>query len=93
MAAPVGNQNAAKGKRFASTLARRIEELQAMDGIIDALIRNALDGDMPAIREIGDRLDGKPRQQIDLGGQDDNPLLSEIRVRLVKADDCASSGS
>jgi predicted transcriptional regulator len=63
--APVGNQNASKGKRFATSLAARIEELNAMKGIIDALINKAIDGDMAAIKEIADRTDGKAVQQIE----------------------------
>lgn len=93
MAAPAGNQNAAKGKRFASALESRIAELDAMKDIVNELIIKALDGDMAAIKEIADRIDGKCKQQIDIGGQEDNPLLSEIRVRLVKADDSSSAGS
>lgn len=83
--APKGNNNAGKGRRFASTLEARIEELGAMKEIVNALINKAIDGDMQAIKEIGDRLDGKPKQQIDVGGQEDNPLVTAIQVTLVKA--------
>lgn len=81
----VGNQNASKGKRFASVLEARIEELKAMPLIAQALIDKALDGDMQAIKEVADRLDGKPKQQIDVGGQEDNPLITAIKVTLVKS--------
>jgi len=91
--APVGNQNASRGKRFASVLEKRIAELRAMDGIVDALITKALDGDMSAIKEVADRLDGKPRQQVDLGGQDgENPLVTAINIRFVKSSEQSKDG-
>jgi len=82
--APKGNNNASKGKRFVSMIEKRLEELDAMQRIADALIAKALEGDMQAIKEIGDRLDGKAKQQIDLGGQDDNPILTAIEVKLIR---------
>jgi len=92
--APVGNQNASRGKRFASVLEKRIAELRAMDGIVDALITKALDGDMSAIKEVADRLDGKPRQQVDLGGQDgENPLVTAINIRFVKSSEQSKDGN
>jgi hypothetical protein len=82
--APKGNNNASKGKRFVSMIEKRLEELDAMQRIADALIAKALEGDMQAIKEIGDRLDGKAKQQIDLGGQEDNPILTAIEVKLIR---------
>jgi len=91
--APAGNQNASKGKRFASKLEKRIDELKAMDGIVDALINKALDGDMSAIKEVADRLDGKSRQQVDLGGQNgENPLIAAINIRFVKSNESLADG-
>ena len=36
--------------------------------LADALINKALAGDVSALKEIGDRLDGKPAQAVELGG-------------------------
>ena len=36
--------------------------------LADALIDKALAGDVSALKEIGDRLDGKPAQAVELGG-------------------------
>jgi len=60
-----GNSNAAKGRRLSSRLAKRLEERQKIDDLADVLIAKALDGDMQAIKEIFDRVDGKAIQQID----------------------------
>ena len=81
--AQIGNNNAGKGKRWKSVIEQRLEELQAMSKIADALILKACEGDIQAIKEIGDRIDGKAKQQLDLGGQDDNPILQEVRIKLV----------
>ncbi len=35
------------------------------------LVKQAIVGNKDAIKEIGDRLDGKPAQSIDLGGEID----------------------
>ena len=40
----------------------------------DKLRELALAGDMAAMREMFDRLDGKPKQQIEATGADDGPL-------------------
>ena len=49
---------------------------------IEKLRELALAGDMTAMKEIFDRLDGKPAQQIQLQGDEDHPLVSKI-VREV----------
>ncbi len=74
--APKGNNYASKGRRFASTLQKRIDELKAMEGIVSALIQKALDGDMQAIKEVADRLDGKAMQGIELAAFDVNATIN-----------------
>jgi hypothetical protein len=60
-----------KGKRLAA--------------LADALVDEGLKGDVPALREIGDRLDGKVPQALVGGGADDNPVrvITEIRRTIV----------
>jgi hypothetical protein len=41
---------------------------QALDKLADKLVALGLEGDVAAMREIGDRLDGKPTQAIEHGG-------------------------
>jgi hypothetical protein len=38
------------------------------------VFKQALDGDNAAVREVGDRLDGKPRQQIEVDTNNSNYL-------------------
>ncbi len=50
--------------------------------VADALVKKAIEGDVPAIREIGDRIDGKVPQGVDAS------LSGNIMVQLVRyADD------
>ena len=74
MAAPKGNQNAAKARIMSKHLQARIEERELWPKIMDALLEKALGGDVSAIKEVFDRIDGKAPQDINLGGQDDNPV-------------------
>jgi hypothetical protein len=92
MAAPLGNHNAAKGKVWKAAIDRALERRTASraDGIkeIDALAEKLLElvaaGDLPALKEFGDRLDGKPAQAI-IGDADADPIqVAGISINLVK---------
>lgn len=80
MAAPTGNQNASRGKVWRAAIERALERRSKSrtDGIaeIDALAEQLLNlvaaGDLSALREFGDRIEGKPAQVI--GGDPENPL-------------------
>lgn len=74
MAAPVGNKNAAKAKVWSAAIQRALdkrvsERRAALDELAEKLIDMALGGDMAAFREIGDRLEGKPVQQVEIDGE------------------------
>lgn len=76
MAAPLGNQYAAKDKRWRKAILRALEkrstsdQLEALDEIADKLIDACRSGDLGALKELGDRLDGKPAQTVDVGNKD-----------------------
>ncbi|MCC2649897.1 MAG: hypothetical protein K0R61_9 [Microvirga sp.] len=56
-----------------------------LDELADSLITAAKGGDISALKELGDRLDGKPAQAI-VGGDDDDPavrVITEIRRSIV----------
>lgn len=48
--------------------------------LADALVEKALEGDVSAIKEIGDRIDGKPKQQIEHSGDAENPVAMAVSV-------------
>lgn len=93
--APTGNQNAAKAKIWRAAIERALERRtqSRTDGKkeIDALAETLLDlvagGDLSALKEFGDRIDGKPAQAIT--GEDGGPIefvnLSEdqLNARLA----------
>lgn len=92
MAAALGNQYAAKAKQWASAIQRALEKrgvsrVEALDALAEKLLLKAEEGDMGALKELGDRLDGKPAQSVTLGGDADAPIEMNVRtVRFVEAD-------
>lgn len=75
--APEGNTNSSKDNRlWRNTIMRAIAQGDAerLRRIAEALLDKAADGDMAAIKELGDRLDGKATQQMQVTGADDGPL-------------------
>ena len=93
MGAPAGNQNAAKAKVWNAAIMRaldargsRLEQKNALDALADALLDKAAEGDMGALKELGDRLDGKSAQALTLSGDEDNPVRLLARVERVIVD-------
>lgn len=93
MAAPIGNRNAAKAKVWHAAINRALERRSQSraDGIkeIDALAEKLLDavstGDLAALKEFGDRMDGKPAQQLLLNGDEDGgPVQLQGVIKLTK---------
>ncbi len=83
--APEGNQNAKKNRPWAEAVNRA---LLADDGkklrlLADKLIDRALEGDVTALKEIGDRMDGRAAQAI--VGADGGPVIVEV-VRFANSD-------
>jgi hypothetical protein len=64
MGRPIGSINRQKPFNDALLLTLRSKPL-ALRRIADRLVKRAEEGDLAAIREIADRLDGKPAQVID----------------------------
>jgi hypothetical protein len=56
-----------------------------LDELANSLIDAAKGGDISALKELGDRLDGKPSQALVGGDEDDNPIrtITEIRTTIV----------
>ena len=75
--APIGNNNAVKQKPWADAIRRALaraeldESPRSLNSLAEKLLEKALDGDLAALKELGDRLDGKPAQSI--GGDPEAP--------------------
>lgn len=91
--APLGNQNAVKNKPYRDALNRVLAQLEIKDAdgnvvvkagealraMIEAQVTAAiLKADSTAARDVADRLDGKPAQQVALTGADDGPIVLKI---------------
>lgn len=88
MAAPLGNQNGIKGTRWRDAIDRalgmrsRREGIEALDALAEKLLSLADQGDLGALKELGDRLDGKAPQAIT--GAEGGPLqIQTIERRIV----------
>jgi hypothetical protein len=85
MAAPIGNNNATKNKYWSDALRKHItQNPQDLAAAAKAIFDKAKEGDVNAIREIGDRLEGKPAQTI--SGDPENPLSVISRIERVIVD-------
>lgn len=82
MGAPVGNKNATKNRPWEEALRRALlaEDGQKLRALAEKLIERALSGEVSALREIGDRVDGKVPQAVT--GVDGGDLI----VRLIPQD-------
>jgi hypothetical protein len=71
-----GNQNARKGKLFydAIRIALVQEDKKKLRNIADKLIKAAEAGEAWAVKEVMDRMDGKPVNTTELSGVDNTPL-------------------
>jgi hypothetical protein len=88
MAAPIGNNNAVKGKMFYDRLRKALtQEPHRLEKIVGQLITQAEMGEAWAVKEIIDRLDGKAVQTNQVENADGTPLLSGIQVMFVKPQD------
>jgi uncharacterized protein YutE (UPF0331/DUF86 family) len=86
--APKGNSNAAKGREWANALERalrlyeskkrKISRGQALERIANTVIEEALDGGMWAVQEIGNRMDGKAAQSLDITGSIEHKHANEL---------------
>ena len=66
-------------------LAAAGEDHKSLRKIAKKLISEANKGNMAAMKEIADRMDGKAAQSLTVGGDQDNPLQFEyIERRIVK---------
>lgn len=87
--APTGNKNAIKGSPWRDAINRALakrderEKGRALANIAEKLLAAAEIGDVAALKELGDRLDGKAAQAVILAGDQDNPVQQKMTVEFV----------
>lgn len=87
--APHGNKNSIKSNRlFGETIKRIVHqsEGEVMEKIAWALINKASEGDMSAIKEFGDRVDGKALATTELTGADGGDLVVKVVTGIDDSD-------
>ena len=83
--APLGNQNAKKGKLWTDALRKAIaQNPHKLRLAAEKLLDDASEGNIMAIKEIGDRMDGKAVQATSFEDADGNSIINAIEVRFVK---------
>lgn len=60
------------------------DKVKALDELAEKLLVNCDSGDLAALKELGDRIDGKPAQSII--GDEENPLNIIQRIERVIVD-------
>jgi hypothetical protein len=85
MGAPAGNLNAAKERKWFEALDRAIkqDDGKRLRTAAEKLLEKASEGEAWAIKELGDRLDGKPKQQTEISGPDGGPVRTVSRIERV----------
>ncbi len=87
--APLGSQNYMNGRRVKEAIIRalrkrsRSDMLEELDLIALTVIKLAKKGHIPAVRELFDRIDGKPSQM--LVGDPENPLQFNDQTQLTNS--------
>lgn len=86
MGAPLGNQNNRKNQYWSDALRKYITQNPTdLAEAAQALFNKAKEGDINAIREIGDRLEGKAVQRVE-GSGDDGEFISKVLIEFIDAD-------
>jgi hypothetical protein len=89
MGAPVGNKNAAKAKQWSAAIERALAKrkggkAQALDELAEKLLTACDSADLAALRELGDRLDGKPAQSVAVGNEPGEEFITKIVREIVR---------
>ena len=88
--APIGNKNAKKGMWWNDALRKAIahDDGRRLRASIEQLLNMASNGEPWAIKELADRLDGRPKQANYL--ENECSAITGIKVTFVRPD-CAKS--
>lgn len=88
--APLGNNNAAKNKPWADALHKELtgnKNAKVLRNLARIMIAEAEGGNMAALKEIGDRLDGKPKQQTEISGPEGGDIPLSFNIEYIDPED------
>ena len=90
MPAPLGNTNGSKSNRiWADALRKELagnKNAKALRDLARVLIAEAEGGNLQALKEIGDRLDGKPKQQTEISGPEGGDIPLSFNIEYIDTD-------
>lgn len=82
--APLGNNNAAKTKRWLAAIERHAQQNPDKLATMAAKVFDlALEGEPWAVQEIANRLDGKPVQQVEMSGSMENTSYRDLSDAML----------
>jgi hypothetical protein len=82
--APKGNTNSARGRRWTDAINKALDKrskaagIEALDNLAEKLLALCDEGDLQALKELGDRLEGKSLQSVNMDATVDASLTVEI---------------
>ena len=88
--APDGNQNARKGKLWTQAIERALKKrskagmIEALDELAEKLLMECDDRNMVALKELGDRLEGKAAQSIEVDLPPDSELAEYSDIAAAR---------
>jgi hypothetical protein len=62
------------------------EDMKTLRAIADKLIDGAASGDLPQIKELSDRIDGKPAQQVDIANANGEDFKVKATIERIIVD-------
>ena len=83
MGPPKGNKNSSKENRVWGKTVKKLaiqEDYKRIHKVAEALFKKAEEGDVSAIKELGDRIDGKSQQTIT--GDSDQPITIVVKTGI-----------
>ena len=88
--APLGHTNSSRNNRIWGNIIKKYamqEDYKRLHAMAEKLYEKAAEGDLGAIKEVGDRLDGKAKATTELSGVDGKDLPISIGLDFVKPKD------
>lgn len=84
--APEGNENARKGKMFYDQLRKVLVQNDSLKlrMISEKLVDAAIQGEAWAVKEVMDRMDGKPVATQEITGAEGAPLLKGVEISFIE---------
>lgn len=96
--APLGNSNARRGRVWRDAIDRalkrrsRADQIKEIDKLADRLIDLCFAGDVGALREFGDRVEGKAVQAVEITQTPDVVHMTDEELLAIAADYRARRG-